>query len=158
MIIQNKLDKTFGPFGSSTGFFLLIGGVIATFFSVFGLIIVLIGSFVAFTSTSVQIDTENRRIKYSDNLFGIIRIGKWIDVKPDMKLGLKKSHRGYVGYIRGTQPLGIHENDIRIILYDSNNNKIIPVQKSDSVESSKNELINLSSIFGILPYGIKQYV
>ena len=157
MIIQNKLDKTFGPFGSSTGFFLLIGGVIATFFSVFGLIIVLIGSFVAFTSTSVQIDTENRRIKYSDNLFGIIRIGKWIDVKPDMKLGLKKSHRGYVGYIMGTQPLGIHENDIRIILYDSNNKKIIPVQKSDSVESSKNELINLSSILGILPYGIKQY-
>lgn len=149
MIIQNKLDKTFGPFGSSTGFFLLIGGVIATFFSVFGLIIVLIGSFVAFTSTSVQIDTENRRIKYSDNLFGIIRIGKWIDVKPDMKLGLKKSHRGYVGYIRGTQPLGIHENDIRIILYDSNNNKIIPVQKSDSVESLKNELINLSSILGL---------
>ena len=149
MIIQNKLDKTFGPFGSSTGFFLLIGGVIATFFSVFGLIIVLIGSFVAFTSTSVQIDTENRRIKYSDNLFGIIRIGKWIDVKPDMKLGLKKSHRGYVGYIRGTQPLGIHENDIRIILYDSNNKKIIPVQKSDSVESLKNELINLSSILGL---------
>lgn len=149
MIIQNKLDKTFGPFGSSTGFFLLIGGLITTYFSIFGLLIVLIGAFAAFTSTSVQIDIDNKRIQYSDNLFGIIKIGKWIDIKPDMKIGLKKSHRGYVGYIRGTQPVGIHENDIRIVLYDSNNKKIMPVKKFDSVESSKNELLNLSSILGL---------
>lgn len=149
MIIQNKLDKTFGPFGSSTGFFLLIGGLVTTYFSFFGLLIVLIGAFAAFTSTSVQIDTDYKRIKYSDNLFGIIKIGKWIDIKPDMKLGLNKSHRGYVGYIRGTQPFEIHENDIRIFLFDSNNKKILPVKKFDSVESSRNELINLSSILGL---------
>jgi hypothetical protein len=149
MIIQNKLDRTFGPFGSSTGFFLLIGGLITSYFSIFGLLIVLIGAFAAFTSTSVQIDTDNKRIKYSDNLFGIIKIGKWIDLKPDMKLGLKKSHRGYVGYILGTQPVGIHENDIRIVLYDASNKKIMPVKKFDSVESSRKGLINLSSILGL---------
>jgi len=149
MIIRNKMDRTFGPFGSSTGFFLMIGGLVATWFSIFGLLIVLTGAFVAFTSSGVQIDTENKRLRYSDNLFGFIKTGKWTDIKPGMKLGIKKSHRGYVGYIRGTQAMGIHEYDYRIILYDSDGNKIMPVKKSDSMESLKDELDNLSSMLGL---------
>jgi hypothetical protein len=146
MIIKNKLDITFGPFGSSTGLFLTIGGLIATYFSIFGCLIAIIGAFAAFTSTSTSIDTDNRKIKYSDNLFGIIPIGKWIDIKPDMKLGLKRSHRGFVGYIRGNQPVDIHNNDIRVILYDSSDKMIMPVKKSDSVETSRNDLHNLSTL------------
>jgi len=149
MIIKNKLDKTFGPFGSSTGFFLMIGGIITTYFVIYGIIIVIVGAFAAFTTTSTFIDTDNKKIKFSDNLFGIISVGKWIQIKPEMKLGLSKSHRGYVGYIRGTQPLDIHHNDIRIILYDSSNKKIMPVKKFDSYEASKNDLKNLSSLLGL---------
>lgn len=149
MIIKNKLDKTFGPFGTSTGFFIMIGGIIATFYSFLGLIIALVGAFACFTSTSTIIDTDNKRIKHSDNLFGIIPVGKWIDIKPDMKIGLKKFHRGYRAYIRGTQKVGIHYNDIRIFLYDSANKQLVPINKFDSYESSKNELNNLSSLLGL---------
>lgn len=149
MIIKNKLDKTFGPFGSSTGFFLMIGGLIATLFSFFGVLIAIVGAFAAFTTTSTSIDTGEKKIRYSDNLFGIIPIGKWIGIKPDMKLGLKRSHRGFVGYIRGNQPVDIHYIDIRIILYDSRNKMIMPVKKSDSYESSENDLNNLSALLGL---------
>jgi hypothetical protein len=148
-MIKNKLDKTFGPFGSSTGFFLFIGGIIATYFSFFGLIIAIIGAFVSFTSTGTYVDTEKKRIKFSNNLFGIFPAGKWIDIKPDMKLGLKKSHKGYRAYVRGTQPIGIHYNDIRIFLYDSENKQIMPISKFDSYESSKTELNNLSTLLGL---------
>jgi hypothetical protein len=149
LIIKNKLDKTFGPFGTSTGFFMMILGIVATYFSFFGIFIVVIGAFACFTSTSTIIDTDNKKIKYSDNLFGIIPVGKWIDIKPDMKIGLKKSHRGYRAYIRGTQKIGIHYNDIRIFLYDSANKQLVPINKFDSYESSKNELNNLSSLLGL---------
>jgi hypothetical protein len=149
VIIKNKLDKTFGPFGTSTGFFIMIGGVIATFYSFLGLIIAIVGAFACFTSTSTIIDTDNKRIKHSDNLFGIIPIGKWIDIKPDMKIGMKKFHRGYRAYIRGTQKVGIHYNDIRIFLYDSANKQLVPINKFDSYESSKNELNNLSTLLGL---------
>jgi hypothetical protein len=149
MVIENKFDKTFGPFGSSTGFFMMLGGLIATYFSIFGIIIAVIGAFAAFTSTSTFIDTDNKRIKYSDKLFGIIPLGKWVEIKPDMKLGLEKSHRGYVAYIRGTQPVDIHYNDIRIILYDCNNKKIMPVQKSKTFETSKNDLNKLRELLGL---------
>ncbi len=127
----------------------MIGGVIATFYSFLGLIIAIVGAFACFTSTSTIIDTDNKRIKHSDNLFGIIPIGKWIDIKPDMKIGLKKFHRGYRAYIRGTQKIGIHYNDIRIFLYDSANKQLVPINKFDSYESSKNELNNLSSLLGL---------
>jgi len=127
----------------------MIGGIIATFYSFLGLIIALVGAFACFTSTSTIIDTDNKRIKHSDNLFGIIPVGKWIDIKPDMKIGLKKFHRGYRAYIRGTQKVGIHYNDIRIFLYDSANKQLVPINKFDSYESSKNELNNLSSLLGL---------
>jgi hypothetical protein len=149
MIIKNKLDKPFGPFGTSTGFFMFLGGIIATYYSFIGPIIAIIGAFVSFTSTSTSIATDKRRIKHSNNLFGIIPIGKWIDIKPDMKIGLKKSHTGYRAYIMGTQPIGIHNNDFRIFLYESDNKQIMPIKKFDSYESSKSELNNLSNLLGL---------
>jgi hypothetical protein len=149
MIIRNKLDKTFGPFGTSTGFFMMLLGVVATYFSFFGIFIVLIGAFACFTSTSTIIDTDNNKIRHSDNYFGFIPVGKWIDILPGMKLGLKKFHRGYRAYIRGTQKIGIHRNDIRIFLYDSENKQLVPINKFDSYESAIIELNNLSSLIGL---------
>jgi hypothetical protein len=149
MIIRNRFGRTFGPFGTSTGFFMMILGIVATYFSFFGIIIVLIGAFACFTSSSTIIDVENKRIKHSDDLFGIILVGKWIDIKPGMKIGLKKFHRGYRAYIRGTQKIGIHYNDIRIFLYDADNKQIMPICKFDSHESSMDELNNLSSLLGL---------
>lgn len=149
MIIKNKLDIAFGPFGSSTGLFLFIGGIITVYFSLFGLIIAIIGAFVSFTSTCTFIDFDKKRIKFSNNLFGIFPVGKWIDIKPGMKIGLKKSHKGYRAYIRGNQPVSLHINDIRIYLYGPDNKQIMPVKKFDSYESSKRELGELSTMLGL---------
>jgi hypothetical protein len=149
VIIKNKLDKTFGPFGSSAGFFLLLGGLAAAYFSLAGIIIAIIGAFAAFTSTSTYIDTDNKKIRHTDNLFGIIPVGKWITIKPDMKLGLGKAHRGYVGYVRGAQPVDIHYTDIRIFLYNSSNQKLMPVNKFDSLATSKKELETLGALLGL---------
>jgi len=149
MITKNKLDVAFGPFGSSTGFFLIIGGIIATFFSFTGLFIIIIGAFASFTTTGTSIDIANKRIKFTNNLFGIIPVGKWIGIKPDMKLGLRKSHMGYRAYIRGTQPIGIHKNDIRIFLLGPDNKKIMDVRKFSSYEESKIELEKLGYELGL---------
>jgi hypothetical protein len=149
MIIKNKLDIAFGPFGSSTGFFLFLGGILATFYSVFGLILVVVGAFTAFTTTSCQIDTEKRRLRHANNLFGVLPVGKWIEITSEMKLGLGKSHLGYQAYIRGTQPVGIHYNDIRIFLYDAENKQIMPIQKFKTYDSSVTMLESLSSLLGL---------
>jgi hypothetical protein len=139
MMIENRFGRTFGPFGSSTGFFLIIGGIAVTWFSVYGLIIVIAGLFALFTDTSTSIDTAGRKIRHSDNLFGLIPVGKWIEISSGMKLGLKKTHRGFMGYTRGNA-MGIHEYDIRIILYGSDNKPIIPLKSFSSFESAREEL------------------
>jgi len=146
MIIKNKLDRVFGPFGSSAGFFLFLGGILATYFSLSGMVIALVGAFVSFTTTSTFIDTENKRVKHSNNIFGFIPVGKWINITPEMKLGLKKSHLGYRAYTRGTQPVDIHKNDIRIFLYNADNMQLMPLKKCISHETSKAGIKELSSI------------
>jgi len=149
MIIRNKLEKPFGPFGGSTGFFLFIGGIIATYFSPWSLLIVVVGAFVSFTTTSALIDTENKKVKLSNNLFGFISVGKWIDIKPDMKIGLKKTHMGYRAYIRGTQPVDIHNNDIRIVLYSPDNKQLMHLQKFTSREKAEAGIKELGSALSL---------
>jgi hypothetical protein len=149
MVINNKLDISFGPYGSSTGLFLFLGGIVTSYFSLLGIVLVLTGAFIWLTSTSTFIDTENRRVKFSNNLFGIIPLGKWIAINPEMKLGLKKIHRGYLAYTRGTQPSDIHLIDIRIILYDHNGKEILQIKKFDSFETAKRELSDFKKILGL---------
>jgi hypothetical protein len=149
MIIKNKLDKTFGPFGSSTGLFIFILGLLATYFSAWCLIIAAAGAFASFTTTSALIDTDKKRVRLSDNLFGIIRVGKWIAVLPCMRLKMTKNHRGFQGYIRANQPIGIHYHDFRIVLVDCENKPVMHLKKGNSPDLLKNDLANLSSLLGL---------
>jgi hypothetical protein len=149
MIENNRLDKAFGPVGSSSGVFLFIGGLIIAWFSWIGILLALLGAFSGFTSTSTVIDYEKRRIKFSNNLFGIIRTGKWINIDPEMKIGLSKNKRGWKSYSRGGVPLSISDKDFRLILYGSGDRQIIPVKKTDSIESARSELESISGRLGI---------
>jgi hypothetical protein len=149
MIVKNKLDKLFGPAGRAAGLFLLLAGVAATYFSLMGLILVIPGAFIAFTTTSSMLDIENKRIKLSNDLFGIIPVGKWIDIKPEMKLGLKMTRMGSRSYSISNMPLDYHTNDIRIILFSPDNTQIMPIKKFASLESSKIELAELCITLGL---------
>jgi hypothetical protein len=149
MIVKNKLDKLFGPAGRTAGICLLFAGVPVTYYSLIGLILVIFGAFIAFTTTSSLLDIENKRIKLSNNLFGIIPAGKWIDIKPEMKLGLKKTRMGSRSYSISNIPLDNHADDIRIMLFDKDNSQIMPIKKFATVESSKTELDELSITLGL---------
>lgn len=153
MITRNKLDKAFGPVGMWAGIFLFISGLIITYFSLIGLILLLIGAFVGFTSTSTTIDFNKKRLRFSNNLFGIFPIGQWIFIDTDMKIGLKKSNKVWRAYSRSNRTLDIANNDFILILYDSTGKEIIPIQKSDNLDSAK---INLDKISKELGIGVKQ--
>lgn len=142
-MIKNKIEKPFGPGGSWTGIFMFIAGIIITYFSLIGLILVILGAFIGFTSISTIIDVNNRKVKSVSYIFGIIPIGKWIEIEYGMKLGLKKIHRGYSTSTRG-HSLNVHTNDIRIILYSFNDEQIMSIKKIDSIDNAKKELEQLS--------------
>jgi hypothetical protein len=90
------------------------------------------------------IEFDRKRIKFITYLFGIIPYGKWIDLKPEMKLGLKKTRRGYQTSTRGH--IGVfHDVDYRIILKGIDNRQIFPIYKSESIDLAKSELNKLSN-------------
>lgn len=64
MIENNKLDKSFGPVGTSAGTILFVVGLILTFSHLTGLILILIGAFVGFSSTSALIDYEKNESNF----------------------------------------------------------------------------------------------
>ena len=152
MIENNKFEKSFGPVGTSAGVVLFIAGLILTYFHFTGLILILIGAFVGFSSTSTQIDFEQKRVKFSNNLFGIIKLGQWLNIEPSMKIGIKESNLTWRSYSQGNRPLDIESNDYRIILFDSMNKEIMPIKKFNSKELAKIELVTIRNKLGLNSY------
>jgi hypothetical protein len=139
MKTSNKLDKSFGPSGSSAGMFLFITGVVTTFFSFFGLILVVMGAFLGFTYTSAIIDYSFRRIKFSENLFGLIPTGKWIRIEKSMKIGIKESNLTWRTFSRSNRSIDTEVKDFRLILLDAEDQEIMPIMKLNSFESAITE-------------------
>lgn len=149
MTKRNKLDMVFGPSGSAAGLFILIVGLVVSYNFIGGIVLVLAGAFMGFTSTSSLIDIERKRVKFSNNIFGIIKIGKWIDVTPEMSLRVIKSHKGYTTLSRSNRRLDIHVRDYRIVLIDKNNEEIKPLEKFNSLDEAKKELVLLNGELGL---------
>jgi hypothetical protein len=136
MKTSNKLDKSFGPSGSSAGLFLFITGVVTTFFSFFGLILVVLGAFLGFTYTSAIIDYSSRRIRFSENLFGFVPTGKWIKLEKSMKIGIKESNMIWRTFSRSNRSLDTDVKDFRLILLDAEDQEIMPIMKLNSLDSA----------------------
>lgn len=100
---------------------------------------IVLGAFVGFTSTSTFIDFEQKRIKFSNNIFGFIATGKWIPVESAMKIGIEESNVTWSAFSRGNRSLDIEQKDFRIVLYDSDNREILTLMKTDSLESAEAE-------------------
>ena len=149
MITNNRLDKSFGPVGTWAGVFLFVVGLITTYTSFYGLILVLLGAFVGFTSSSTLIDFEKKRIKFSNNLFGIIQTGKWIHIDQNMKIGIQESNVTWRSYSRGNRTLDIADKDFRLILFDSENQEIMQIKKTNSLDSAELESKELCNQLGL---------
>jgi hypothetical protein len=66
-----------------------------------------------------------------------------------MKIGIKKSNKVWRAYSRTNRTLDIAENDYRLILFDSDGKEIMPIQKSDNLDSVKLNLDEISKLLGI---------
>lgn len=144
-----KLDKPFGPVGTTGGIVLFLAGVISSFISYSGIILLLIGAFMGFTSTGTKIDYETKQIKSFSNFFGILKIGKWIPIVPGMKIGIKRNNWVWRGYSRSNRTLDISTKDFRIILYDSFGKELLSVLKSGSRDAALTEMEKLAEQFSL---------
>lgn len=146
MMQKNKLEKSFGPAGTTAGYVLFGVGIISCFtlFGIGSVFMILIGAFVGFSSTAALIDFDKRRIKYTNILFGVIETGKWINIENSMKLGIRKSNTSWRSYSRSNRVTDIEDNDFRICLIDNLDNEIMEIFKLNTLEDAEYQAKKLS--------------
>jgi len=149
MTENNKFERSFGPVGSSAGMVIFVAGLVLIFFHLTALILILIGAFVGFSSSSTLIDYERKRVRFSNNLFGILKIGRWLNIEPSMKIGMKESELTWRAFSQGNRALDIVNKDYKIILFDSANKEIMPVKQTHSKDQAKIDLEAMGSRLGI---------
>jgi hypothetical protein len=130
-------DKSFGPAGSAAGIVILITGTVLLYFSPATILLVLFGTFVAFTNTSTSIDTKNKRIRFSTNLFGLIKIGKWLPLHKEMKVEIMRNNKSFRAYSRGNRELVVKTHAFKAALFGKNNKEIMLVKYFDSLAEGK---------------------
>jgi hypothetical protein len=149
MINHNKLDKSFGPVGSFSGIIVFIAGLATIWISFFSLILILIGAFMGFSYSGVEIDFDQKRVRFLNNLFGIIKSGQWVNVKPDMKIGISKSNKVWRSYSGGNRILDVPSEDYRLILFNSSGQKLMPLKKLGDLTTAKKELELICKQLGV---------
>ena len=142
-------EKAFGPVTPFSGYIIFVVGLVATYSSYIGIFFVLLGAFIGFTNSCTTIDFTNRKARFSNHIFGIIKLGKWLDIDDNMSVGLKKSNKTYRTYSRSNRIHDISVKQVKIYLFDSNGNSIMPLKNVDTINSSDKEIVDLSKKLGL---------
>jgi hypothetical protein len=140
MVERYKLDKSFGPIASITGIILFVAGLVLVWFSLSAIVNVLLGAFLGFTFSRTEIDFDQKKVRYSDVIFGLITTGKWIEISPEMKIGILKSRKTWRTFSRGNRELESPMEDHRLVLFTSAGKNRIPLKKFASAEEAGKEL------------------
>lgn len=130
----------FGPAGSFAGMIVLIAGIIMTFSSVAGLILVGIGAFTGLSFSGTIIDVGRRRINHSNYFLGFIRTGSWIPLESGMSLGILAKNTTWRTFSQSNRATDTTRNDFRIMLYGPGKNPLLPVRKFKTLEQAETEL------------------
>ena len=149
MVTTYKFSNMFGPAGTTAGYLILTVGVAYAFFYPLAILLAILGAFVAFTHANTYIDSARKKVRFANMLFGIIPYGRWVDVTPNMHIGIKKSHRMYTTYSRSNRQLDIERVEFRIILYNEYNTPIVPLAKFSTQELAQAEMLTIASNLGI---------
>ncbi|MDG5799829.1 hypothetical protein QA597_05575 [Marinilabiliaceae bacterium ANBcel2] len=149
MILNYTLDKSFGPAGSVVGYFIILVGVSTVHLSFSGVVLMLIGSFMAFSTTGSVIDVDNFKIRFTNNLFGFIKIGGWRYVHPKMMIGLSDSKMTYRVYSMSNRSVDMGYSDYRIYLYNSDGRRGNAICRFKKLKDAEDELATLSDLLGL---------
>ncbi len=140
MTTRYKLDKSFGPVGSFSGIILCVVGLILVWFSLVALILIFIGAFTGFSASGSEIDFDRKRVRFLNILFGLIKTGTWVEVRPDMKMGIVKTRRTWRTYSAGNRQLATASEDYRLVLFHASGKKLMEIKKSEDVNAARKEL------------------
>jgi hypothetical protein len=150
MTIRNNINLLFGLPGKIGGFIFILSGIWICFcYNLNGILILLPGAFIAFSTESTLIDTEKRKIVHTSMWFGIFETGNWIDIKPVMKLQIRKPDYRYLPSGKKRRMTEAGDNFYYILLCDENDEFILPVKKYKLKQNAEEELQGMKKLLGL---------
>lgn len=149
MLIKNKIYSSFGPFESFAAKLVFIFGCAAVWFSFSAIMLILGGAFFGFTYFCTTIDIEKHRVRSGDVLFGLFSTGRWIDINPDMTVGVIKWEKVWRILSWTNRSVSVPENDFLVVLFKPDGKKLLTLNKKASLELANDELFNLSDLLNL---------
>jgi hypothetical protein len=144
MVLRNhNHGKFFGPVQVFMGYIFIVLGLCCVIYSPGTLLLVIPGTFMAFTYSGTIIDTENKKIMPYTTLFGIIRTGKWIEVSAFSIFKIVKSNRRYTSYSRSNVRLDMNITDISLLLVSKRGTKKVVLNRFTNFEDARREMEEL---------------
>ena len=140
---NNNHGKFFGPVQVFMGYIFIVLGLCCVIYSPATLLLLIPGTFMAFTYSGTMIDTENKKIMPYTTLFGIIRTGKWIEVSLFSGFKIIKSNRRYTSYSRSNIRLDMNVSDICLLLVNNKGTKKVVLNRYNNFEDARRDMDEL---------------
>ena len=153
MIINNKLDRSFGKVGFVSGLILIIAGLVSIK-SGFTIILVFLGAFIAFSHSGVQIDTIKKRIRLYQNIFGVFKTGKWQPIKKFHGVTYSPFNRITQMASLSNQHTTLEEHDYRIFILNKKIKPVYPIKRCKTKDEAQAQLDELSLLLKLPVYSI----
>ncbi len=148
MVINNRVNLTFGSAGSFTGYILLAVGLV-TINSWAGIILVLIGAFFAFSFTGTTIDKEKNRCRQFTQLFGLFKVGDWEELSTFNEITFQKNESVFRVNSQSNRSISTKSNSYLIYLLSKFTQYKIVVKKCKDIDIAKFEANKLSQFLNI---------
>jgi len=142
-----KTGKMAGPSGTFSGYILVIFGVIATIFTLTGILVFIVGLYLAFGHFCSSIDSENRRVRKGIKLFGWAVSGRWTDVDDTYVPEIRKVKCKYTVYSSTNRKLELEQTDYKIYIYSAQHSKRIALAKFKDLEKAQDEIKTIIGLF-----------
>jgi len=153
MILNHKLGHPFGNVGVLSGIVLILFGLLSLFNAV-SFLLLIVGSFFAFTCSGTQINTQTRKFRLYQNLFGIIKAGKWQSL--DLYAGLAIVPLTRITVMRSISNRGntSETNEFRIFLVNSNHKPEVPLKKIKTQDEAQQKLDELAFLLQLPVFSV----
>lgn len=153
MIINNKLDRSFGSGGLFSGLVLILIGLV-TIQYIWTSFLVVFGCFIAFTRSGTQIKVQERKIRLYQNIFGIFKIGKWKNLEDFRGLTIVPVKKIISLNSYSNRTTDIEEGDYRIFLVNKLRKPEFPINKYSTRAEALNAINELSLSLELSVYSV----
>lgn len=155
MLIDNKLDRSFGKVAFMPGILIALLGCL-TIIQIWPAILIPVGLFISFTHSGAQINIKKRQVRLYQNLFGFYKSGKWKSLDLFNGLTIIPVKRYLKFWSMSNWFTSVEEPDFRIFLINRMKKPDFPIKRCCTLEDAQHRIDELSLWLKLPVFTIKK--